>query len=92
MTNISQKVKPWHCWEKAVREFYTSDQINEMSYNDGVGDVILFEGEANLDSINERFNALMLEPTPVESGNQKLLDLGLTQEEIHALIGFRPQE
>ena len=75
-----------------MREFYTSDQISEMSYNDGDGDVILFEGEANLDPINERFNALMLEPTPVESRNQKLLDLGLTQEEIHALIGFRPQE
>ena len=92
MTNVSQMVKSWHCWEIAVHEFYTNDQIKEMSYNDGVGDVILFEGEANLDSINERFNALMLEPTPVESGNQKLLDLGLTQEEIHALIGFRPQE
>ncbi len=92
MTDISQIVKEMTCWEKAVRELYTEDQIDSMGFNDGVGDVVLFEGEADLDAINERFNALMLELTPAESGNQKLLDLGLTQEEITSLIGFRPQE
>ena len=79
------------CWEKAVRESHTDDQIDSMGFNDGVGDVVLFEGEADLDTINERYNALMSGSTPAETGNQKLLDLGLTQEEIHALTGFTPQ-
>lgn len=79
------------CWKKAVLESHTEDQIDSMGFNDGVGDVVLFEGEADLNAINERFNDLMSRPTPAESGNQKLLDLGLTQEEIHALTGFRPQ-
>ena len=92
MTDISQMIKEMECWKKAVLESYTEDQIDSMGFNDGVGDVVLFEGEADLDTINERYNALMSGPTPAESGNQKLLDLGLTQEEIHALTGFRPQE
>ena len=92
MTNILKMVKEMSCWEKAVRELYSSNEIDSMGYNNGVGDVVLFEGEADLDAINERYNALIIEPTPAESGNQKLLDLGLTQEEITDLIGFRPQE
>lgn len=85
-------VKEMNCWEKAVRELYTDDQIDSMGFNDGVGDVVLFEGEADFDAINKRFNTLISLPTPAESGNQKLLDLGLTQEEITGLTGFRPQE
>ena len=92
MTNILKMVKEMSCWEKAVRELYSNNEIDSMGYNNGVGDVVLFEGEADLDAINERYNALINEPTPAESGNQKLLDLGLTQEEITDLIGFRPQE
>ena len=36
-------------------------------------------------------NALTAQKTNAESGNQKLLDLGLTQAEVTAMTGYKPE-
>tara|TARA_Y100000004_G_scaffold129143_1_gene145551 strand:- start:1386 stop:1601 length:216 start_codon:yes stop_codon:yes gene_type:complete len=36
-------------------------------------------------------NALAAQKTNAESGNQKLLDLGLTQAEVTAMTGYKPE-
>ena len=41
--------------------------------------------------ITANTNALTAQKTNAQSGNQKLLDLGLTQDEVTAMTGYKPE-
>ena len=41
--------------------------------------------------ITANTNALTAQKTNAQSGNQKLLDLGLTQAEVTAMTGYKPE-
>ena len=77
------------CWKKEGFNGYEGNPpTNETEYNAMKAD--MFEGTPpTWASIKSEMDAFV----PAEqSGNQKLLDLGLTQAEATALTGYKPPE
>jgi len=67
------------------------NDVNQIQWHDGTPEISAEDINAKLAELEtEAINAEVAKATAKASGNQKLLDLGLTQEEATALTGYIP--
>jgi hypothetical protein len=68
------------------------NDVNQIQWHDGTPEISAEDINAKLAVLEtEKANAEAAKETAKAAGNQKLLDLGLTQEEASALTGYIPQ-
>lgn len=79
---------------KALKEL-SSDGLWQVNQEED-GDIVItwLDGavEVSQTDIDAKVAELSAQPDPAVAGNQKLLDLGLTQAEATALTGYTPPE
>ena len=67
--------------------------LDNIEWLNGTAPIAKADIEAKLSEVQAEEDAkISKKETDAENGNQKLIDLGLTQDEVTALTGYKPQD
>jgi hypothetical protein len=70
---------------------YINEDINSIEWLEGTTPISIADIQAQISTVEQEIaNEAQAKETAKASGNQKLLDLGLTQAEATALTGYTP--
>jgi len=87
MSNIGKAIKAIN---PNAHYKYTEEDINSIEWLDGTTPISVADIEAKIAELPTEEEEKQAEATNKANGNQKLLDLGLSQAEATALTGYTP--